>query len=73
MKLHVRFTVDVAFREDGPREVKPGSPLVNRVEAAVAEAVQNALWDAHDQGFDHGMADAITILADNPVDARLVE
>ncbi len=73
MKLQVTFTVDVAFREDGPREIKPGSPLVNRVEAAVAEAIQNALWDAHDNGFDHGMADAISILADNPVDAGMVE
>jgi hypothetical protein len=73
MKLQVTFTVDVALRGDGPGETKPGGPLVQAVEAAVAEAVQNALWDAHDQGFDHGMADAISILADNPVDARLVE
>jgi hypothetical protein len=72
-KLHLSFTVDVDFCGEDRGTVKPGEPLAGRIEQSVAEAVKNALDAADDEGFDHDMEDTISILADNPVVARLIE
>ena len=67
------FTVDVDFldlKDLGP--VESGDPLAERIEDSAAEAVKYALDKASDDGFDHDMEDIITIVADNPVVAKLV-
>jgi hypothetical protein len=72
MKLQVTFTVDVNFCDEDLGPVESGDPLAERIEDSVAEAVKNALDKASDDGFDHDLENVITIVADNPVVAKLV-
>ena len=66
MKVQITFTADVDSVEGDPL------PPVKEIEAAVAEAVQNAMQYAQGEGHVHSLRTRISILMDSEVSAHLL-